>query len=191
MSTLRPVLLLAGTPRVVQAIARCLNQHGIDVDVGYPESLSDTGFTSLAVRHVYRLPDFCPTAKWQQGLGELLTKNDYDALIPTTDEALVAVTSVYDDLRRTLYPGCPAPSIVNSVLDKRLTLQAADECGIRIPHEYQFGSLEDLDRDRSGIRFPLLAKPASKMQEVNFALRYFQNFGQLRQAFVDDASFGC
>jgi protein-tyrosine-phosphatase/predicted ATP-grasp superfamily ATP-dependent carboligase len=175
----------------VHAIARCLHSHGIVVDVGYPETLGQVDFTSRAVRQVHRLPDFGRTEAFGGALDELLERNGYDTLIPTTDESLVAITPIYGSLRRRLYPGCPAPEVVNAVLDKRITLKIALECGIDVPLEHRFRSLDDLDRARDTLRFPLLAKPASKAEEANFALRYFQTFEQLRGTFLDDPSFGC
>jgi predicted ATP-grasp superfamily ATP-dependent carboligase len=188
VNDLHPVLILAGTPRVVQSIARCLNQHGIAVDVGYSNSFSSTGFTSRSVRNICHLPEFSQTEGFRKALLDLVNRHHYDMLVPTTDEALLAIAPVYREIREMLYPGCPPPQIVNSVLDKQLTLQAAVECGIVVPSEYRLRNLDDLERERDSLRFPLIAKPASKATGLKFALRYFRNFDQLREVYLAHGS---
>jgi protein-tyrosine-phosphatase/predicted ATP-grasp superfamily ATP-dependent carboligase len=188
MNEERPVLVLAGTPRVVHTVSRCLHGHGITVDVacwGAQGAL----FRSRSVRSVHRLPDFWHESFWGT-LEGLIERHGYDALIPTTDESLLAIAPFYRQLRQRLYPGCPAPDVVSRVLDKRLTLQAAEEVGIAVPREYRFSNLQDLELNGAELRFPVLAKPASKADEFNFDVRYFDTSARLRQAFLDQPSFG-
>jgi protein-tyrosine-phosphatase/predicted ATP-grasp superfamily ATP-dependent carboligase len=185
----KPVLVLAGTARVVVSIARSLHRHGIEVDVAQSAVSRDT-LASRAIRKVHRLPDFGRAEEFGPALQLLVEQCGYDTLIPTTDESLIAIAPSYAGLCKSLYPGSPAPEIVHSVLDKRLTLQAAREIGMDVPNEYQFRDLAELDASRGALRFPLLAKPASKVEEINFALHYYHSFGELREAFMNDPSFG-
>ena len=187
---MRPVLVLAGTARVVVSIARCLHRHGLEVDVAQAAASRDT-ITSRAIRNVHRLPDFGSAEEFRGALQVLVERRGYDTLIPTTDESLIAIAPCYDSLCKSLYPGSPAPVIVNSVLDKRLTLKAAREIGLDVPNEYQFRNLAELEGSSETLRFPLLAKPASKVEEINFALHYYYSFSELREAFLNDPSFGC
>ena len=187
---MKPVLVLAGTARVVVSIARCLHRHGIEVDIAQAAASPDT-IISRAIRKVHRLPDFGRIEEFRGALQPLIEQYGYDTLIPTTDESLIAIAPCYDSICTSLYPGSPRPEIVNSVLDKRLTLTAAREIGIDVPNEYQFRDLAELDASRDALRFPLLAKPASKVEEINFALHYYHSFSELRDAFLNDPSFGC
>ena len=158
--------------------------------MGHSNRFTSAGYTSRSVRIVWHLPAFSQTESFREALLGLVNKHHYEMLVPTTDEALLAIGPIYRELRERLYPGCPPPEIVNSVLDKRLTLQAAVECGIVVPGEYRLRNLDDLERERDSLRFPLFAKPASKATELKFALRYCRNVDQLRQAYLDDASLG-
>src|SRR4051794_33063712 len=99
MTSIRPVLILAGTARVVQAIARCLAPHGISVDVAFAAGLvPNVGFHSAAVQNVFSLPGFDAQEELSAALIALVEKNGYDTIFPTTDEWLVAVMPVYEDL---------------------------------------------------------------------------------------------
>lgn len=188
MNKTRPVLVLAGTPRVVQAVARSLHRHGVIVDVAYWGASGPLQFASRVVRQLHRLPDFRQNDFWC-ALDKLIEQHQYDMLVPTTDEALLAILPFYERLRERLYPGCPAPQIVATVLDKRVTICAAGEIGINVPGEYRFADLAELEARRSEIAFPLLAKPASKAEEFNFDLKRFDSFEQLRHAFAAQPAF--
>ncbi|HKW98481.1 MAG TPA: ATP-grasp domain-containing protein [Bryobacteraceae bacterium] len=190
MSEHRPVLVLAGTVRVVVGIARCLERRGITVDVAQYRN-SRERIASRAIRHVHLIPDFLKDPeKFGATLQALVESYSYDTLIPTTDESLLAILPFYDRLCRRLYPGCPEPQTVLAVLDKRLTLHAARECGILTPREYPFYSLKDLDKNRDAIDFPVIAKPADKQTELKFAVHRYDRFALLREAFLKDPSFG-
>jgi protein-tyrosine-phosphatase/predicted ATP-grasp superfamily ATP-dependent carboligase len=186
----RPVLVLAGTSRVVVTIARCLDRHGIVVDVAQLRGPGQVNIASRAIRNTHYLQDFAVDGQFEETLMELLNRYDYDTIIPTTDESLIAIAPMDDALRQRVYPGCPRPEVVRTVLDKRLTLQAAEECGISVPIDHRIRSLAELAKRRNNLRFPIVAKPASKEVEVNYALRHFQNYDQVRDAFLTDPGLG-
>lgn len=117
VNDLHPVLILAGTPRGVQSIARCLNRHRIAVDVGHSKSFTAAGFTSRSIRNICHLPEFSQTEGFRKAPLDLFNKHHYDMLVPTTDEALLAIAPFYREIRERLYLGSPPPQIVNSVLE--------------------------------------------------------------------------
>ena len=187
---MRPVLVLAGTARVVVTISRCLQRHGIDVDVLQLPGSAKEHITSRSIRNVYRLPTPVIPDMFASHLMDLIERGGYDTLVPTTDESLAALAPLYDDVSKKLYPGCPRPDIVRSVLDKRLTLSAARECTIDVPREYLLHDLTELDAVRDDLRFPLLIKPASKAIKANTPVRLLGTIDHLREELLRDPGFG-
>ena len=69
------------------------------------------------------------------------------------------------------------------MLDKVITLSIARECGLRVPLEYRFGSVEELRRRRGEIVFPLVAKAPNRETDVTSHVRYLHTFEELEAAF--------
>jgi predicted ATP-grasp superfamily ATP-dependent carboligase/protein-tyrosine-phosphatase len=188
----RPVLVLGSEPRIVVNIARSLHRRGIPVDVAALSPDTPT-VSSRAIRKFIHLPDH-QTAPRQfiTELSALITSEQFDMLIPSSDTALTIVAEHYDELSKLLHVGCPAPHVVKRVLDKDLTLDVAAQHGIAIPETYPVETRDELDTLREKLSFPLIAKPRSKTKlgEDSFKIRYFQSFQELRAAFDLDAEFG-
>ena len=186
VGTNRPVLLIAGTHRVVVGIARSLAQHGLVVDIAEFRTQWQQPIRSKAIRKIHRLPHFeSDPEQFRDTMLRLVDSERYDMLIPTTDEALAAVCRIYDDLAGRVYPGCPSPATVRKALDKVVTLRIARECGIRVPLEYRFGSVEELRRRREEIVFPLVAKAANREADVTTHVRYLHTFEELEASYLE------
>jgi protein-tyrosine-phosphatase/predicted ATP-grasp superfamily ATP-dependent carboligase len=180
----RPVLLIAGTHRVVVGIARSLAQHGLIVDIAEFRTQWQQPIRSKAIRKIHKLPHFdSDPEEFRETMLRLVDSEQYDMLIPTTDEALAAVCRIYDDLAGRVYPGCPSPATVRKALDKVVTLRIARECGLRVPLEYRFGSVEELRRRREEIVFPLVAKAADRGADVTTHVRYLHTFEELEASY--------
>ena len=180
------MLLIAGTHRVVVGIARSLAQHGLIVDIAEFRMQWQQPIRSRAIRRIHRLPHFeSDPDEFRNTMLHLVVSEWYDMLIPTTDEALAAVCRLYDDLVGRFYPGCPCPATVRKALDKVVTLRTARECGLRVPLEYRFGSVEELRRGREEIVFPLVAKPANREADVTTHVRYLHTFEELEASYLD------
>jgi protein-tyrosine-phosphatase/predicted ATP-grasp superfamily ATP-dependent carboligase len=187
IGTHRPVLLIAGTHRVVVGIARSLAQHGLIVDIAEFRTPWQQPIRSKAIRKIHTLPHFeSEPDEFRDTMLRLVDSELYDMLVPTTDEALAAVCRIYDDLAGRVYPGCPSPTTVRKALDKTVTLRIARECGLRVPLEYRFGSVEDLRRKRDDIVFPLVAKAANRETDVTTQVRYLHTFKELETLYLEN-----
>ena len=178
----RPVLILGIEPRVTLAIARSLHRRGVPVHVADMKLESAPPLDSLgsrAVRHSLRFPDGLrePEA-FRDALLEHVRAHRIDMLIPCGDTFLQAVGAVYADLVPHLIVACPPPPVLRRVLDKRLTLEIARDCGIPVPLTVKCASAFD-----ASVRYPLVAKPADKEDdELPFKVRYFEDRDALRRA---------
>ena len=174
---MKPVLILDASPRVAVTIARSLHRHGVPADLA---SISDRHprVRSNAIRSRFDLTSSQPES-FLAGLKQLISAQQYDMLIPCTDEALVAVLPHYFELQRIIHVACPEPSVVERVLDKQQTVNAARQCGVPIPASYRFASAEELHVHEAALTFPMVAKIASKFAARSFPVRRFSSFEQL------------
>ncbi len=102
-------------------------------------------------------------------------------IFPVGDLALAALAEYYHELSSLLYVGCPPPHVVERVLNKSLTLEAARKCGITVPTTCRAASVAELESVASKLRFPVVAKPSEKGGK-NFRVQYFQTLQSLLAA---------
>lgn len=184
------MLILGDEPRVVVTLARSLHKHGVPADVAMLSEAAPS-VSSRAIRSCLRLPDQRQGRELlRTALLALAEVNRYDMLFPASDWALTVTAQNYDELSSLLHVACPPPHIVNRVLIKSLTLEAARASGIAIPTTYPVKTLEDLEELHRELRFPLIAKPRRKMDETPFKLRCFSSYEELYRAFDADPLLG-
>ncbi|HEY1264401.1 MAG TPA: ATP-grasp domain-containing protein, partial [Terriglobales bacterium] len=99
----------------------------------------------------------------------------------------LAAVSVHDEyLRSRLRLACPQPQVVQRVLNKSLTLEIAQRCGIHVPRSYIFSDLAELEAFAPDLQYPVVAKPFHKSKETDFKVRYFHSYDQLHEALAGD-----
>jgi protein-tyrosine-phosphatase/predicted ATP-grasp superfamily ATP-dependent carboligase len=180
-SKCRPVMILGTTPRISVTIARSLHHQGIAVEVaGFMDD--DHPVDSRAIRAFHRLPpkDRYP-AQFLDSLLALIRERGFDMVIPVNDAALSALAEHYGKLAPLVHVGCPEPRIVVRVLNKALTLDAAQQCGIGVPATCTINSVTDVERAVARLRFPLVAKAEQRGGKI-FRVRYFHSLQQLWDA---------
>jgi protein-tyrosine-phosphatase/predicted ATP-grasp superfamily ATP-dependent carboligase len=190
--TQKPVLLFHAPQHVSVAIARSLYKRGIPVTVADVSACARLP-ASRAIRNAVRLPSSRDEPEaFVEALLNLIHSGGYDTLLPCSDPGLVAVSNHYDRLRALLHVGCPPPSVIECVLDKRKTMKVAATCGILTPATYTPTDVFALRELRYELQFPVIAKPLSKLDETihKFKLRYFANFQDLEKTFLNDPQFG-
>lgn len=186
----QPVLIVGMEPRITIPIARSLHRYGIPVETASLSSAEPSPH-SRAIRDFTLLP--IPSdnpAAFSRALTELIKKKKFDMLIPATDAALGAISAHDSDLRRLLHVGCPAPHVVQRVLNKSLTLEIAEKCGIKVPGTFRAENLAELDALAGKLEFPVVAKPFHKSKETDFKVRYFKSIDELRSAMKADDQLG-
>jgi predicted ATP-grasp superfamily ATP-dependent carboligase len=157
----RPTLILGASPRVSVPMARSLQRYGIPVDIAsfQPE---DRDIHSRAICGFHRLPSRQPDpAVFTRALLDLVRERQFDTILPAGDPALAALRDLYNELSPTVHVGCPPPAVVERVLNKSLTLEAAQKVGLRVPFTCTI-TADQLDSVAPLLRFPVVAKPAKK-----------------------------
>lgn len=90
------------------------------------------------------------------------------ALLPTTDDALVALARHHDELATSFRPIVPPADVVERLVDKTALLDAARVVGLDVPHCW--GPATIATAERVDLRFPVLVKPV-------VGYRFFARFG--------------
>src|SRR5690348_16706249 len=142
----RPVLILGAAARIAVPIARILDREcGVPVEVA-SLSRSDETLRSRSVRDFIHLPDFqASQAAFNRELLALVRERQFDMIIPVQDAALAALAENYKSLAERLTIASPPPHVVQRVLDKQFTLNAAQRRGIRIPKTYAVANVGDIE----------------------------------------------
>lgn len=90
------------------------------------------------------------------------------AVLPTTDDALVAVARHHDALAASFRPIAPPEDVTSRLVDKTRLLDAARAAGVDVPHCW--GPATPETAERADLRFPVLVKPV-------VGYRFFARFG--------------
>jgi hypothetical protein len=127
----RPVLMLGASPRVSVPMARSLRRHGTPVDIAsfQPE---EPDIQSRSICGFHRLPPCrLDAVAFTRALLDLVRERHFDTILPAGDPPLAALRDLYQELSPTVHVGCPSPGGLERVLNKSLTLEAAQKVGIR------------------------------------------------------------
>lgn len=187
---MRPTSLLLGDePRMVVPAARSLWCCGIPV-LAVSLGPATPRLRSRAIRQLYSLTGQNPEESAIGRLVKIVIAEHVDWLLPTSDSALKLVADHYTQLSPLVRLACPGPAAILSVLNKESTLEAAVRCGISVPRTYRIKSLAELREQHGELRFPLIAKPATKRVAASFKLRYYTRWKELEREFLAAPEFG-
>jgi predicted ATP-grasp superfamily ATP-dependent carboligase len=160
----RPVLVLGWISRIVVAVARSLRKQGIPVDAA---TFVPSFISSRAIGEFRRVPHpNVDPAGFVSRIRDYMREGRHDTLIPADDQALMAVTHHYADLNAHVQLACPPPEITSLVLNKALTLQVAQKCGVPTPRSQVIFNSAELHDSVSTMPFPWILKPSKKEMSV-------------------------
>jgi protein-tyrosine-phosphatase/predicted ATP-grasp superfamily ATP-dependent carboligase len=182
VSKYRPVLILGSSPRISLPVARSLARRGIPVDIAsfQPE---EPDLHSRAIRTFHRLPPReQDIAGFRAALLDLVRDKQFDLILAAGDPALAVLAELYEELRPVLHVGCPPPRAVERVLNKSLTLEIAQRCGIRVPFTCAISTEAELDSITPQLRFPVVVKPEKKGASPAVRVFYCSSLADLRSA---------
>lgn len=153
-----PVLILGGRENAL-SITRNLGRSGIDVRVSGP--IDCWGMNSTHCREAFRIPR--NKSHWEFWAELLLGNSEQrlhgSVLICCSDMALEFVAENHAELReRFLLPEFH-PELTLALLDKKKTIQLAQEIGVPAPGYWTVDNENDLERLAEEISFPAMVKP--------------------------------
>ena len=105
------------------------------------------------------------------GLGALLQRSRYDALIPGSDASVLAVSENRGELEPFTRLGLPSREVVRRVVDKVVLLDAAAAVGLASPASRPCADVGEADAAAAELGFPVVVKPAQSFAPVNGGLQ--------------------
>lgn len=178
-----PAIVL-GAQTAALGVVRALGRHGVPVVVLHYRP-TDTAHRSRYVTKALRIS---PPERDEAGfVAQLLALADRfggGLLIPTADEAVVAVSRHLAALERRYTVACTPWAITATFIEKRRTYTLADRVGVPCPRTTVPGSCDDVHRYADSAVFPCLVKPSQGHQFVaRFGTKMFRV--ETRQELLD------
>jgi len=158
MSTQRVLVTDAGRRQGIVTV-RSLGRRELDVTAGSSKPLAPGGFSRYADRRI-RYPS--PTddeVGFLEALEVELEERQYAALIPVTSPTVGPIVRNRDRLERYAPIPYPEYETLETGLDKRQTMAAAQAAGVAVPVTLAQNSL-DLDAVAETVGYPAVVKPS-------------------------------
>lgn len=190
--TRAPALVISGHYAGL-AVMRSLGRAGVPV-VALRHSPGDFGHRSrwvtndIAVPH----PEYEESA-FIERLLDLVPDYAGAMVIPTSDEAVKAVSRHKDRLQEHYVVACVDWAVAERFIDKKHTYAVADELGVPAPRTVVARSIDDLEAAREVLDFPCLVKPReSHLYYEAFGRKMVtvQTFDEMRRAYLEAADAG-
>jgi D-aspartate ligase len=154
-----PPVLIVGARTMGLAVLRSLKDMDIErIFISYDRD--DSGRASRYVNKIIDSPH--PESQLDQFAEFMidLAKSYSGAVIfPASDISLKAISKKKAILRNYFIVGCPEWSIVESIINKKLTYELAEKSGVPCPKTYQLQSVHELEQYLQKITLPCLIKP--------------------------------
>ena len=158
------VLVMGDDLRSFLAVVRSLGSKGISIDT-CPINQGTSALRSRYIDQIHHLPSYnYDPDNWIKRLKEILSQNNYDLIIPCTDQFIIPIHAHAESLKD--YP----LAIVNdeayeTFYDKALTRELADNCQVPIARGrlLQEGDSSELLISLFGL--PLIIKPRSSFAQ--------------------------
>ncbi len=168
------VLILGAGPRLTLTIARSLKRRGVKVIVS-PVSQAEDVIPSRAIDRFVTLPDNASGPdEFLQALLALIRSENIELIMPTGDGAMAILGQHYNALKNETRLGCPTPDVMEAVLNKEITLDAARRCGIPAPLSLPVADASEAKSASHKLTFPVIAKPTVRKGASPFKVRYFK-----------------
>ena len=108
---------------------------------------------------------------------------------PAMTSALTAIVEHYDSFKDLLHVACPPPPIVDRILNKNLTLETAQQCGIPVPRSFLVSNTAALSDVTRSLGFPFVLKPSEKKRNDEFKASVIQSPDDLKRFFARPRDF--
>lgn len=181
-----PVLVLGAGLRTTVTIARSLHRQNIPVIVA-PVTPAEPAIPSRAIQKHVRFPDFrVKRDDFIRELTGLIQTEGVDMIMPTGDGAMAALAQHYETLAHLVHIGSPPPAVMERVLNKNLTLAAAQKCGIPIAASRLIENPSEIGTRIEGLQYPLIAKPMVRDGKNRYRIKYFVTPKELFNSIAED-----
>lgn len=191
------VLVLDGNTRAALATVRSLGRAGLHVIVGSETPRSLAGSSKFCKRIVLYSPPDKDAFQFAKNISDLVIQWRPDILIPITDASVYALLQhreLFDDLVALPFVSFKS---YRAASDKCLLVKLARKLDIPCPESLfiDFPTSSSLESQLSGLRYPVILKPASSIVSappglLKTGVRFANNESELLKIVAEDESFG-
>jgi glutathione synthase/RimK-type ligase-like ATP-grasp enzyme len=141
------------------AVIRSLGKNRLNVTAG-EETKFTTGFFSKYCNQSLVYPSPKKNKKeFIEYMLNLLKKKEYDIVFPVADACLLPLIEHEKEISKYSILALPPRQIFMKAFDKGNTLKIAIENGIPCPKTYYINNLNELEKVKNELEFPLIIKP--------------------------------
>jgi predicted ATP-grasp superfamily ATP-dependent carboligase len=160
------VLVTDGEDRAALATTRALARAGHSVVVAAGRRPAPAQWSSACTRRLL-FPRSLDAERFVRASTEELASGDYNTLTPTTDAALLALSSFRECLPRALRSSLPPHDVVTRSLNKPALLDASAQAGFAVPESEECADRGAVFAAAASLGFPLVVKPTMSIVVVD------------------------
>jgi D-aspartate ligase len=153
-------VLVVGAQTAGLGVVRSLGRRRIPVVVLHDKSSDVAHLSCFATASVRVPPPDRDEAAFVRAVLELSAAYGGGVIVPTGDEAVVAVSRHYDVLARHFTVACPPWEVTARFIEKRRTYELAAAVGVACPRTIAPATREDAEEYAETATFPCLVKPS-------------------------------
>ncbi len=171
-----PIIVLGGTANAL-SIARSMGRAGVDVVLAVSEK-SPARYSRYAKAVVPVPTNVHPGEFWYEWLlSERAVRWHGSVIFACSDEAVEFLAQQRYELAEHFLLDDSVPELQLALLNKQRTLEMAREVGVPTPNFWRVEHLDDLDRVRKQVSYPVIIKPIhSHLFRHVFGMKLFYAF---------------
>jgi len=156
------VLVTDGEDRAALAACRSLARAGHAVAVAAGRRPAPAHSSRACARRLY-VPRSLAAEDFVSGLATALLDTTYDALLPASDAALLALSRFRERLPSPLLLGLPPREVVARSLSKLALLEEAGRAGFAVPESEECVGKSEALAAAAALGYPVVAKPTTSV----------------------------
>jgi predicted ATP-grasp superfamily ATP-dependent carboligase len=160
-------LILDSRERGSLAVARALGPHGYRLAMGGYGARDPGLFTRYAHLRALFTPPGDDIDSYAQEIVDWLSEHPCDAVIASSDQTATALERRRADLEQLTGLGVPPSRALEISLDKHLTLEAAERCGVPTPRTVEARDTGDVLAAAAELGYPCVLKPLTSWRMLD------------------------
>lgn len=171
------MLVLGKDDRAFLSIIRSLGRKNICVHVGWCDPFSPALKSKYVAEYKY-IPSYSMSDSWKKSFIDLLKKEKYDLVIPSSDPTIIPLQKHKDELDKISKIYLLEDDCYKTANDKFEMQKLAVELGINVPKEIEVSKTTSLEHIFSNFSLPVVLKPQSsfainKLDKKKFVTKAF------------------
>jgi len=162
-------LILDSRERGSLAVARALGRSGYRLAMGGYSARDPGLFTRYAHLRTLFTPPAVDIDRYAQEIVDWLSEHPCDATLASSDQTATALQRRRADLEKLTGLGVPPSRALEISLDKQLTLEAAERCGVPTPRTVEARDTGDVLAAAAEFGYPCVLKPLTSWRLLDEA----------------------